>query len=310
MTKSPYSNIKLSQLRALQAVAECGNFGEAALQLGLTQPTVSHAIASLEDELGIILLIRGRSGTHLTPAGEQIIQHVQQILKLVNAVIQDTNAHKGLHGGQVRIATFRSAAAYILPPIVATFKQQYPDVSVTLTEHYDYSYVEQEVRDGKADIGITFLPTSPEFESIELLRDAYLVLLPPGVDIVETRLSWKQLLSLPLIILPSDNSCFMNVQTYFREAGFDLKPSYQFREASTILSMVEQGLGAAILPQLSALSVPDGIKICHLPTPLERTIGAIVLAEALHLPGVFAFRAALEKSSAVAFQYPYQGLVS
>ena len=309
MTKSPYPNIKLAQLRALQAVAECGNFGEAALQLGLTQPTVSHAIANLEDELGIILLTRGRSGTRLTPAGEQIIQHVQQILKLVNVVIQDANAHKGLHGGQVRIASFRSAAAYVLPPIIATFKQQYPDVAITLTEHYDYSYVEQEVREGKADIGITFLPTSPDFESIELLRDAYLVLLPSRIDISDTQLSWEQLLSLPLIVYSSDNSCFMNVQTYFREAEYEFKPSYQFRETSTILSMVEQGLGAAILPQLSAISVPAGIQVCHLPTPLERTIGAIVLAEALHLPGVFAFRAALEKSRVPTLQKPYQGLV-
>jgi hypothetical protein len=67
MSKGHHFGPKLSQIRALVAVAEFGSFGEAALQLGLTQPTVSHAIATLEDELGVILLARGRHGAQLTP---------------------------------------------------------------------------------------------------------------------------------------------------------------------------------------------------------------------------------------------------
>ncbi|MCG8363635.1 MAG: LysR family transcriptional regulator, partial [Pseudanabaenales cyanobacterium] len=64
MNRHPYSGIKPSQLRALVAVAECGAFGEAAWKLGVTQPTVSHAIATLEEELGVILFSRGRHGAH------------------------------------------------------------------------------------------------------------------------------------------------------------------------------------------------------------------------------------------------------
>jgi len=172
-SKSQQSGLKLSQLRALVAVADCQNFGEAAFQLGLTQPTVSHAIATLEEELGVILLSRGRHGAQLTPAGAAVTQHARDILHQLEVMQQTANLHKGLQGGQVRIATFRSAAAHLLPKIVAQFQVDYPAVTVAITEFYDYSYVEQEARNGKADIGITALPTCDEFETLELIRDAY-----------------------------------------------------------------------------------------------------------------------------------------
>lgn len=294
MNKSPYSAIKLSQFRALVAVAEHGSFGEAAWQLGLTQPTVSHAIATLEDELGVILVSRGRHGAVLTPAGQQIIGHVQEVLRLVDVVVQEANLHKGLQGGQVRIATFRSAAAYLLPQVVARFKSEFPAVEVTINEHYDYTYVEQEIRSGRADIGVTFLPTSNDLETWEMLRDEYVALLPPQVD-PNMPLDWEQLTSLPLILYPDDNSCFITVQHYFQQAGYALKPRYQFRETSTILSMVAQGLGSSILPRLSAQSLPPGVHLRPLPSPLERIVGAAILADSLQTPAVFAFLGVLKE---------------
>ena len=298
MSKGHNIGPKLSQIRALVAVANFGSFGEAALQLGLTQPTVSHAIATLEDELGVILLARGRHGAQLTPAGEAITQHAREVLNLLEQMQQTANLHKGLQGGEVRIATFRGAAANLLPQIVAQFRHEHPAITVTINEYYDFTYVEEQVRDGKADIGISFLPTGAEFEILELMSDPFWVLLPPDAPPRDqTSLTWDELTALPLIIYPEDNSCFANVQTYFQQAGFTLKPRYQFRETSTILSMVAHGLGAAIIPSLSAYPIPQGVSIAQLPIPLERKIGAILLAESLHPPGVFAFLQILEQST-------------
>lgn len=297
MSKAHNIGPKLSQIRALVAVADFGSFGEAALQLGLTQPTVSHAIATLEDELGVILLARGRHGAQLTPAGEAITHHARDVLHLLEQMQQTANLHKGLQGGEVRIATFRGAAANLLPQIVARFRDEHPAIAVTITEFYDFSYVEEQVRDGKADIGISFLPTSEEFETCELMSDPFWVLLPPNTDCSSQSLTWDQLGSLPLIVYPEDNSCFANVRDYFRQAGLTLQPRYQFRETSTILSMVAQGLGAAIIPSLSAYPIPQGVSIAQLPQPLERTIGAILLADALHPPGVFAFLKILQQKT-------------
>ena len=86
MSKPTHPGIKLSQLRALAAVANCGNFGEAAWQLGLTQPSVSHAIATLEESLGVVLCIRGRQGAHLTPVGQRIVHHARGILNRMDDI--------------------------------------------------------------------------------------------------------------------------------------------------------------------------------------------------------------------------------
>ncbi|WP_237990513.1 LysR family transcriptional regulator [Nostoc sp. UHCC 0870] len=101
-------SMKISQLRAVVAVAERGNFSEAALELQLTQPAVSHAIATLEEELGVPLFARGRYGAVLTSAGERILHHARQAMQHLEMMQQEANLHKGLHGGHVRVASFRS----------------------------------------------------------------------------------------------------------------------------------------------------------------------------------------------------------
>ncbi|WP_066426945.1 LysR family transcriptional regulator [Anabaena sp. 4-3] len=88
--------MKISQLRAVIAVAERGNFSEAALELQLTQPAVSHAIATLEEELGVPLFARGRHGAVLTPAGERILHHIRQVMQHLEMMQQEANLHKDL----------------------------------------------------------------------------------------------------------------------------------------------------------------------------------------------------------------------
>ncbi|HBE36752.1 MAG TPA: LysR family transcriptional regulator, partial [Cyanobacteria bacterium UBA11368] len=154
------SRIKLSQIRALVAIADYGNFSEAGSQLEISQSAVSHAIATLEAELGVVLLSRGRHGAHLTPVGERIAAHGRQVLQLLDAMHKEANLAKGLQGGQVRIACFRSVATHILPTVIARFRQNYPNITLTITENDIFPNIEQALRDGYADIGFTYLPTS------------------------------------------------------------------------------------------------------------------------------------------------------
>ncbi|MGF1460949.1 MAG: LysR family transcriptional regulator substrate-binding protein, partial [Leptolyngbyaceae cyanobacterium] len=132
------------------------------------------------------------------------------------------------------------------------------------------------------------------------MSDPFWVLLPPQDDPPPTPQTREQLVALTLIVYPDDNSCFDAVQTCFQQAGYALEPRYQFRETSTILSMVAQGLGAAIIPSLSAYPLPTGVAVAQLPVVLERHVGAVVLADALHPPGVFAFLQMLKQRSPTA----------
>lgn len=281
-------NVKLSQLRTFIAVAECQNFSEAALQLQVSQSAVSHAIATLEEELGVVVVSRGRHGATLTPVGERILCHARRMLQSLDAIGKEAQMARGLKGGQVRIASFRSAATHILPPAIAQFRKKFPAISAIITEHTDYIAIEQSLREGKADVGITYLPTSAEFETWELFRDEYLVLTPLDTELPRP-LTWEALQSYPLIMAPDNDACSILVQKHFIQHGQKLESAYQFAEDSTIMSMVAQGLGIAILPRLAAEPLPEGLQTFSLPEPLERIIGAGILAEALHPPAVFAF---------------------
>jgi len=282
------SRIKISQLRALFAVAEYGNFTEAALHLELSQSAVSHAIASLEDELGVLLLSRGRHGAHLTPVGERVIDYARQVLQLLGAMVKEANLEKGLHGGSVRIACFRSVGTHVLPAVIAQFRRRFPEIAVTINEHSDYLGVEEALREGRADIGFTILPAGSEFEIWEILRDEFIVLLPPTAKLQTAKITWEQLAVYPLI-LPLTNACYAPIRKQLQALEFPLNVAYEVGEDSTMVGMVLQGLGATIMPRLAAEPLPAEVQVSSLPVPLERVIGVAVVANALQTPAVFAF---------------------
>ncbi|TVQ21193.1 MAG: LysR family transcriptional regulator [Leptolyngbya sp. DLM2.Bin15] len=274
-------------LQVWLAVVEESSFSAAALKLNTSQAAVSRAIAALEDELGVSLLVRGRFGARLTPMGDRIMHHARQILDLRGCIDAEVNLQKGLHGGRLRIASFRSAATHLLPPMIARFSQRFPGVEVTLLE-VDPSGVEQELRAGRVDIGLLPLPRSEDFATWEIARDEYVVLLPQTGAVTPDQLTWEQL-SLYSFILYNYAECTSAVRNYWAEWGQSLKVAYEIKEDSTIVSMVAQGLGAAILPRLAALPIPQDVQVRSLPVPLDRVIGAAVLSEAIHPPTVFAF---------------------
>ena len=269
--------MKLSQIRSFVAVARCGKFGQAAVDLNLTQPTVSHAIATLEADLGVQLLFRGKKGVQLTPAGESILMHCDRVLQSIEDIKQEANRCKSLGSGKIRISAFRGAAAQLLPKIRAEFQLKHPQIEVKIVEEKDCPQVEQMVYEGKADLGFTILPTTRDLVTIEVLQDDYVVLLPPNLklDIDRDRqITWTQLLAMPIISYPDRNSCFKQIEHYFKKAGYRFEPAEQVRESDTIVSLVATGSGAAILPRLSVFHVPNGVTLCQLPQPLQRIVVA------------------------------------
>lgn len=280
--------MKVSQLRAVVAVAERGNFSEAALDLQLTQPAVSHAIATLEEELGVPLFARGRHGAVLTPAGERILLHARQAMLHLEMMQSEANLHKGLHGGHVRVAAFRSVATHLLPKAIAQFHDQFPEVAVTIIESPSYIEVENCLREGRADIGVTYLPASDEFIAWEIVRDEYVVLLPPKAKINSSQITWEYIAQYSPVIL-SCLPCGKLLHQHLKQLAPFINTTSNIQEDSTIVSMVNQGLTAAILPRLSAAPIPPAVQVYSLPQPLERIMGVAVVSESLHIPAVFKF---------------------
>ena len=288
--------VKISQLQALVTIAHLGSFSEAALELELSQSTISHSIATLEDAIGVVLLARGRHGATLTPEGEQILPEAKQILRLLDTMQQKAQNLRDLQDGQVRLAAVRSIATHVLPSAIARFQQKYPRLNVMITECDRFLEVEQALREGRAEVGFTALPTLPEFEARELFRDEFVALLPPDSLSVDAALNWPQLVNFPMVMNQRNLLHNKMVHDHLAKFGYHLNVNYNVREDSTILGMVRQGLGATIIPRLSAEPIPDRVQVRSLPAPLERIIGVITVADALLPRSVFAFLDVLKPS--------------
>ncbi|WOD37830.1 LysR family transcriptional regulator [Nodosilinea sp. E11] len=289
------SKIKLSQLRTLVAIADCGNFSEAALTLNITQSTVSHAIATLEDELGITLLQRGRHGARLTPVGDRITAHARAMLGLLDTIGSEANQARGVQGGSLRIASFRSVATHVLPGAIARLHRRYPTIAISVHEMDELHQLKQALVKGEVDLCVAETIAGDDVESLIIFEDDYVALLPPGYQPQGSTLTLDELRQRP-IIGSSHSSCGLRIRTVLGAQDQPLEIAYCIRHDSSMVAMVQKGLGIAILPRLAAQPVPSEVQICSLPFPISRPIGATILKDALHTPALYAFLDALRET--------------
>jgi DNA-binding transcriptional LysR family regulator len=295
MSAIDVSQIKLFQLRAFVTVADCGSFGKAALELNITQSAVSYAIGGLEDELGVVLFSRGRKGAILTSVGQEMQSNARQILLNLGQMVQTAEKSRGLETGQVRVAAIRSLATHWLPQVIAIFKEQYPNISITITRCVNHGKVQETLEGGLADVGLIDLYKPQGLDIYPLFSDNYLAFLPPGTAVNSEAPTWEQFQQHPLILpIPQDNS-YTLLREYLSELPIKLEIAYELNEDSAIVSMVAQGLGMTILPYLAAIPVPPEVVTCPLPQPLQRPLAAVVVADSFHSPAVYAFLETLPK---------------
>lgn len=297
--KTLREKVKLSQLRTLMAVATTGSFSEAALQLDVSQSTVSHSIAALEDALGVMLIHRGRQRASLTPVGDRIYTQAQQTLELVDAMGQEATRARGIKGGLVRIAAFRSLASEILPGIIAHLHQHHPTVQITITEFDSHQGLINALREGQADLAMASLLPGDEFETFCMMEDPFIALLPPTYQQLKGEvgpaiapngkitLTWEDLHRYPLITSSSD--CCLVLCDHFKQVQPSVEFAYLISNDSTAVSMTRQGLGITLLPKLATQPVPKEVKVANLPFSMTRPLGISWLKSTLLTPATYAF---------------------
>lgn len=296
MKRKRSSQMKLSQLHILIAIAEHNSFSEAALELEMSQSAVSNAIAALEADLGIVLFSRGRHGADLTPTGERILSHARQIVRLQEEILKEANLAQNLQGDKVRLTSIRSVATHLLPGIIAKFQQQFPGIAISVVEQFDEASIEEDLRKGRADIGFTDDRMGDEFISWDFLQDEYIVLLPRSFPVPTAKLGWEQLKTYPFIV--ASNGFNSDKQAYAHcEVFCNIRTDFHAKSDSTIVNMVAQGLGAAILPRLAAEPIPADVLVYSLPTPFFRTIRFAMMKSISPNPQVLTFLEMLKSSA-------------
>jgi DNA-binding transcriptional LysR family regulator len=265
--------VKLSLIKfeIFSTVVELGSLAKAGEVLGLTPSAVSHAIASLESEWGFSILNRGRSGINLTSNGERVLRYIREILKLNEEMVQEIANINGMEVGTVRIATISSVSIHWLPEIMKKFIEYHPSIEIKLMEG-DYDDVEHWVSTGLVDFGFLSLPTSQNFEVIPLKKDRMLCILSDEHPLAEqNEISFEMIKEEPII--KSKKGSDNDLIRILKENNVTPNIKFELRDDQAIISMVRNGMGISILPEMVLHRVPNNVRILKLEGENYRTIG-------------------------------------
>ncbi len=262
-----------------EKTVELGSLTRAGEDLGLTQSGVSHIISALEDELGVPLLRRTRTGARLTDAGAKLMPSIRQILRAEERLRWTAESIRGAAEGTVCIGTFTSVAVHWLPGMMKEFQQEYPKVDFKLLNG-DYADVAGWLNEGTADLGFVALPAPAGCECVPLAEDPLMAVLPPSHPLAALeRCPVRRVAAEPFIsLLEASNH---DARRALDAAG--LKPNVRFttKDDYAIIAMVGQGLGVSIMPELLLRGRDDGVVTRPLDPPSSRTI-ALAISGAAH----------------------------
>ncbi|GAA1188982.1 DNA-binding transcriptional LysR family regulator [Kitasatospora gansuensis] len=266
------------ELRILVAVDRDRSFTAAATALGMSQSAVSHAVRGCERKLGAVLFERGRHGARPTPAGAQAVAHARQILHLLATLATETRAAAQQTAeltGPLRIVAFRSAAAHLLPGVLARLTARHPGLAPELRIVREIGRgTAGEVADGHAELGIATLdaatgqtpsPALPGLLAGRLFTEPYALAHPVGHPLPRT---------LPLV--DWDENCGSYTRDWWRSQDWIPAATVNVEDDTVTLSLVAQGLGMSIMPALTLLGAPPGVAVTALgPQPPTRTVGYV-----------------------------------
>jgi DNA-binding transcriptional LysR family regulator len=285
--------VELRHLAALDAVAREGTFGRAAARLGYTQSAVSQQIATLERSVGEKLLERpgGPRAVSLTEAGELLLRHAEAIVARLEAARADMASLRAGETGTLRIGTYQSVGARVLPAVMRRFRGEHPGISLELHEPTTDPELYALIESGDLDLAFCSppLPEGP-FAGQELMSDPYVLVVPADHPLAtRTKASLADLDDLPLV---GSSACFSGTQLEAALSDSGFEPSFAFRsdDNGTVQGLVAAGYGAALVPLLSVMQGDPRVKVLRLvPTIPRRGISVVWHADRHRSPGARAF---------------------
>lgn len=285
-------HMKLHFLRYFVVLAEELHFGRAASKLSMTQPPLSSAIKSLEEELQVQLLIRDSKHVELTQAGSAFLEEARQILEQVaRASNVARTVAKGMRG-RLEIGVTGSLIYRDVPAIVRQFNTEMPDVEVVLREMSSSEQLSELLR-GQIHAGFVNATTAPpQLSSLPMSEDEFVLCLPEdhpkaqGDTVNLKHLADERFVMFSRDVAPAN---YDNVIAIFFRAGIHPKTIHAARQWLTIVAMVANGLGVSLVPRTLARSRVHGVKFMKIRGQPVLAPAMLVWNPAYYLPIVRSF---------------------
>jgi DNA-binding transcriptional LysR family regulator len=294
----------LKQLRALRGVAESGSFSAAADELNYTQPAISKAIASLEAELGVVLVDRQSRPARLTDAGQALARHTDDVFASLASAQSEIEAIARVDAGTVSVGTFPSAGTTFVVDALCEFRKRHPNVDVSIAEGSVPSSLMRRLRGGEFDVAVVFdYPAAGEdigagLELRHLMDIPFDVALPRGHPLAARRRVRASELADEDWLLPdfgSESPSLRLIGRMCSAAGFEPRVAFRVNNCQMTLALVAAGEGITMLPRLMLEAHPARVAIRPLSgeVPMERVA-------AVRLPARYLTPAAAEFMDALA----------
>lgn len=272
----------LSQLRAFVAVAEHRHFGAAATSLDVSQPTLSQALAALENGLGLQLIERSTRRVLVTEAGRRLLPQAIATLDAADRFLSAANGDT--LGGVLRMGIIPTVAPYLLPALLPTLRRRLPALTPRIVEDRTARLLD-ELRTGSLDVAVLALPADvPGVVEIPLYAEDFVVVVPAGHELAgRTDLAPAALDTLPILLL--DEGHCLRAQTLELCRSAEIRPGAagdtRAASLSTVVQCVAGGLGVTLIPEM-AVAAETGrgaLDIVRFAAPAPgRTLGLVYRA--------------------------------
>jgi DNA-binding transcriptional LysR family regulator len=266
-----WAQIELRHLIALQAIAETGSFGRAAVEIGYTQSAVSQQIAVLEALVGERLIERSRGPrpVTLTEPGKMLARHAEGIVAQLRAAQADIVAYRSGKIGMLRVGTYQSVGTHFLPDILRAFATAWPQIEICLTEDPRDTHLMALVAEGALDLTFTVIPPiDGPFATVDLLEDPWVLLAAhdsPLACNADEPLDLQSVIGQPFVSYHQCRSTEL-LERYLEHLGITVPTVFRSDDNGTVRGMVAAGMGAAFVPRLA---LEDDPRVVVRPLPAD-----------------------------------------
>lgn len=276
------AKMDLKQLRYFVMVAEELNFSRAAEKLHISQPPLSQQIKSLEEEMGVALLMRNRREVRLTNAGEVFLRESRLLLDQFRSAVNSTVRASQSNTGSIRLGVATSALFSVMPTLATLMRSEFPNVDVLVTDMQSDDQV-RAVALGALDIGVVHVKA----ERMNVCRqqvfsESFAVVLPAHhPQAGNPRFALADLADEPMVALPRSHAptVFDAIVGACSAAGFSPTVKHYARNPLTIMQMVRAGFGVALVPRSYCESSYPGVLFRDVPTAVGRIRLEVIWSE-------------------------------
>lgn len=266
--------MELRDLSYFLACVDAGSVTRAARQVHVAQPTISHALARLEAELGTRILERGaRAPLQVTEAGQRVVERARQAFGALGALADDLSEIRAGRRGKLRLCAVQSACVSLLPTALAAFSRAHPGIELSVRT-LAAEKIARAVSSGQADLGFVAGAPSSALRDVEreLVRREELVVLVRHSDPLARRKAVRlaTLAERPLVLVPGGTFTGEIIHEACREAGFVPRVVLTLSSAEALCEVVRAGLASTILPAGYLRSSDPELRAVRLKDPTPR----------------------------------------